>query len=287
MSASPYIVDVTAANFSSAVVERSYQVPVMVDFWASWCGPCKMLMPVVIKLADEFRGQFVLAKINIDEQQELATRFGVRSVPTVKIVRNGRVVDEFLGAQPESEIRRIIDRHIEKESDRVLDRALDLARVGDTGAALEVIDALLASEPDNNGAKLTKAEVLLAADEVDAAAAVIAALPAEVRGEPEARLLSAQIAFWRVAQDAPPQEALAARLKANPADAQARHQLGALLIMAGDYEAALEQFLELMRRDRAYGEDAGRKALLQVFELLGGEGELVAQYRRRMAAALY
>ncbi len=286
MSNSEYIIDITADNFAS-VAERSMQLPVLVDFWASWCEPCKALLPILERLATEYQGRFLLAKVNIDEQQALASQFGVRSVPTVKMIRDGRVVDEFTGALPESQVRAFIDNHMEQPADRFLAAAEEAWSNGDAVQAETLLRQVMSELPDDHRAQLMLAELHAVTGRTDEAAQLLATLPADVALSPQAEALRARLAFATAAADAAEIEVLQQTLAINPKDSKARHQLAARLVLAGDYEGALEQLLELVRRDRAYGDDAGRKGMLQLFELLGGSGELVNRYRRLMFTAMH
>ena len=282
----PSILDVTVDDFATSVLERSQEVPVLVDFWASWCGPCKTLMPLLEKLAGEYQGQFVLAKANIDEQQSLAARYGVQSVPTVKVFRHGEMVDEFLGVQAESTIRAIIDRYVERPSDRAFAEAQAAYARGEVEAALEAARAAAEADPQNHRLAIAFAEMLLEQDRLDEAEARLRALPADVGAEEAVGTLLARLEFARVAYDAPAVGELEAAIATDPADSEARYQLACRHVAAGNYEGALEQLLQLMRRDRGYGEDAARKSLLKVFDIVGA-GELVQRYRTQMARALY
>ncbi|HKK04304.1 MAG TPA: thioredoxin [Gammaproteobacteria bacterium] len=284
---SAHSVDITRENFSADVIEASESVPVVVDFWAPWCGPCQTLMPLLMRLAEEYAGAFRLAKVNIDEQPELATQFGVRSVPTVKVIRLGEVVDEFLGALPEAQIRDVLDRYVERTSDKLAADALAQIERGEVEAGLSALAAAADSDPENYRTRLALAEAQTQAGDYDGAAATLRALPADVATKPTVVNLQARLDFATVARSAPPQETLEAAVEADPDNSEARYQLAARRVLGGDYEAAMDQLLEILRRDRAYGDDAGRKGLLKVFELLGGKGELVNRYRGRMSAALY
>lgn len=278
-----HVIDVTAANFSEAVLETSERVPVLVDFWASWCGPCKMLMPILEKLAAEYGGQFILAKVNIDEQQELAVQFGVRSVPTVKVVRQGAVVDEFTGAQPESTIRAILDEHVERESDRIIAEAVGTYEKGRVDEALGALRTLMGDEPSNHRAALALAEMLVAADEFKEADALLRGLPADVGASEQVTNLQTRLSMGQTAADAPPAQELEARLTADPKDSEARLQLAVRKAVAGEYEPAMELLLEVLK-DPSRREEA-RTTLLKIFEMVGS-GELVKRYRSRMASAL-
>lgn len=287
MADTPHVIDATVEGFQTQVVERSHQLPVVVDFWADWCGPCKMLMPVLTQLAESYGGKFLLAKVNIDQQQELAMQYGVRSVPTVKVFRFGAVVDEFMGVQPEGQIRAVIDRYIERESDRVINEASERFAQGETDAGIEMIRRVLADEPENQRAQLALTEMLVSSGKFAEARRILDELPVDQRMEDGVQALLARLEFAEAAADAPSAEALEQALADNPGDSEARYRLGARCLLDGDYERALESFLELMRRDRKYGDDAGRKAMVRIFELLGSDSELVGRYRRQMARLLY
>lgn len=287
MSDCTFIVDTTAQNFDITVVEASYRAPVLVDFWATWCGPCQMLMPILTKLAQEYDGAFVLAKVNIDEQQELASRFGVRSVPTVKLFYKGKVVDEFLGVVPETQIKTLLDQHIERESDRMAQNALALIDAGKTEDGLTELRKALDSDPSNDRIRLSWIQALLECGRLGEAQQAFAELPLNVRSDDRAARLGALMEFAAVASQTPSLEQARDRLTDDPDDSEARYALAAHCVINDDYETALEQLLELLRRDRPFGDDAARKALLRVFELLGGRGELVSKYRARMSATLH
>ena len=282
MADHPHILAATAETFEHEVITASRTVPVLVDYWASWCGPCQSLMPVLEALAAEYAGAFRLAKVNIDEQQELAGWAGVRSVPTVQLFKGGQVVEQFTGAQPEGEIRALLDRHIERASDALVAQAVAARDGGDVDGALQLLQQAVNDDPHNPRVRTALAETLMGAGRFEEAERSLEGVAEEVAGP-----LREQLAFARAAAEAPDLDALQAALEKDPGDSTARYQLGTRLLAAGDYEAALEAFLELMRRDRAYGDDAGRKALLQVFEMLGAEDERVGRYRRLMARALY
>ncbi|MBI1422929.1 MAG: thioredoxin [Gammaproteobacteria bacterium] len=278
--------DTTFETFADDVLDASNEVPVLVDFWASWCGPCKQLMPVLTKLADEYQGGFKLAKVNIDEQQQLAQQFRVRSVPTVKVVKNGQVVDEFLGAQPESQIRALLDKYVVRESDKLMAAALERYNNGDAGARQDMI-AIVNSDPHNNNLRLLYVDVLMREKEYDDARTILQSLPPDIRQQPEIAGLLGRLEFLNTASDGPDEASLRARIEADPADCEARYQLSSFYITQARYQDAMDQLLEIMKHDRKYGDDAGRKGILKVFDMLGGRGELVSRYRQKMAALLY
>ena len=286
MSESAHSIDITSENFMTEVIEASQKTLVVLDFWATWCGPCQSLMPVISKLADEYNGSFRLAKVNIDEQQELAGQFAVRSVPTVKFIKQGQVVDEFNGALPEGEIRKFLDRHIEKESDKLLDAALAQYEAGEKIPAIEAIQKISQLDPNNPRIALVYADLMIREARYDLAQEVLQNLPYETRQTEQVAAMLAKIEFATNAVDLPSEEDLLHAISTDPKNSQARHQLSTLYTMQGNYEQALDQLLEIVKHDRNYEDDAGRKAMLKLFEILG-DNELVHQYRRKMMAALY
>ena len=287
MNPSSSAFDATAANFDTEVLEKSRQSLVVVDFWAEWCAPCRVLMPLLQKLAEDYRGKFTLAKVNTDKEQALAGQWDIRSLPTVKFFRDGKVVDEFFGAQPESVIRDIIEQYLPRESDALRTAARTAMRNGDTAQALRLLHQALDLDPEQLAVKLDLADALLHSDKLEEAEKLLELLPLHQREEETVKALAARIELARAQQSAPPISELAARVTANPDDLASRHMLGADYAAKGDYAAALEQFFEIMKRDRRFDDDLGRRSLLNVFTLLGDEHELVQQYRRKMASLLY
>lgn len=286
MSQSAYIAEVSQKDFDQMVLQRSHQVPVLVDFWAAWCGPCQMLMPLLARLAEEYAGKFFLAKVNTDVEQGLAAQYGIRSLPTVKLFKDGRIVDDFMGVQPERTIRALLDRHIPRPSDAMIDQGIAALRAGDAAQAERLFEQVLALEPNNDRARLELAGVQIAQGRFEEAAALLDGLSADAKTAPRSAALRGRLEFARVAAGAPPASELERAIAANPGDCLARYQLAALCVLGGDYERGLAELLEIVRRDRKFGDDAGRKAMLAVFNLLGSGDERVKKYRTLLSSAL-
>lgn len=287
MSDNPDIVEVTDANFEQTVIARSHSAPVLVDFWAQWCQPCKQMLPTLLKLVDEFAGGCVLGKLNIDEQRTLAAEAGVRSVPTVLVFRKGVVVDQFLGVQPESVIRDIIERNLFRASDQLMAQAAEAAQQGDRQEAARRAREAVALESERGDLRFELAIYLAGAGEWDAAEAEIDALPREIREAPETDALRARIDLQRAAVDAPDRRTLEDEIGRHPNAVSSRYQLAARCLEAGDPQSALDQLLAIVRQDRGYRDDAGRKGMLAIFALLGDDHPLAHDYRSRMFNALH
>jgi len=278
---SEHALDVGLADFQQHVLEESRQRPVVVDFWAPWCGPCKSLKPILEKLAAEYGGKFLLAKINSDDNQELAARYAVRGIPSVKAFIDGEPVDEFSGALPEGEVRAFLDRLIPSPADELRAQAAELRLAGDTSAALQRLADASRLAPAHVGIRLDAAEIMLDLGEADEASRLLASVPDDA--DPRAPQLKARLQFVGTA-DADEAE-LSARVAADENDLEARLKLANLHVAAGRFEPGMVQLLEIVRRDRGFEDDISRKTLLSVFTLLGS-GELVSRYRRLLASAL-
>ncbi len=274
------------ADFDSLVLQQSHTRPVVADFWAAWCGPCKMLMPLLSKLADDYQGKFFLAKIDTDKEQALATRYGIRSLPTVKVFKDGLVVDEFMGAQPEQAIRDILDRHILRPSDLLIAEAVEAQARGDAAEALALLTRAVQTDPDRDRPKLHLARLLFESGRSDDGEKILLDLTPAGRVDPEVVALRAKLDFVRLAAVSRTPDELEKAIAANPQDHEARYLLAAWRVLEGAHEAALDQLLEIVRRDRKFRDDAARKAVLAVFNILGGQGEIVSRYRKQLSMAL-
>jgi len=281
-----YSIDITESNFMQDIVEASKAQPVLVDFWATWCEPCKTLMPVLEKLSSEYNGQFRLAKVEIDQEQNIATQFAVRSVPTVKFVINGEIVDEFTGALPESDIRAFINKHITQAEDSPLQLAITLFQQGEVDKALEQMQTLMLAEPTNPDIRIEFANMLMREKRFDDARELLNSLSAEDKLLPTALALFSQLDSIQVLLDAPDFDELMISIEKDGNNLLARDQLSAHYKLRGEFEAAMEQLLEIVRRDRSYNDEIGRKELLKIFEILGPTHELVGIYRRKLAQTL-
>lgn len=286
-AASGHVVDATAANFETEILQKSLQTPVLIDFWAEWCGPCKTLGPILEKLADEYGGAFVLAKVDVDREPQLAAAFQIRSVPTVFLLIEGQPVDGFPGALPEGQVREFLARH-----GIVPGEAADEAGAGaesvplDPAAEVARLREAVAADPARDELKLDLALALLRTGESDEAARLLDALPANLATDDRSVQARARLGFAALLKDAPPRAALEQAIAADPADLRARHLLGARELVEGNAEAGLEQFLAMLQHDRDFEDGLPRRSLIDAFRVVE-DAELVGRYRRRMASLLF
>lgn len=283
---SEFAFDVSIQDFEAKVLLPAQEVPVVVDFWAPWCEPCKVLKPMLEKLAEEYKGRFLLAMVNADENPELSQHFGVRSIPSVKVLFQGQLVDEFNGALPESQIREFLDRFAlpPGPGGNLREEAAALLAEGKLEEALAKLVEASKAKPDDQAVQLDAIDVLLQLGRNDEAGQLLAG---EYASEPDrANALRARLALAAGAADTAEIEA---RLTANPADHAARLDLSRAYAAQNRFREAMEAALEVAVRDRFFEEGAGRKALLQLFEALGGSeqfDDLIREYRRKLSAAL-
>lgn len=280
----PHVIEVDEASFEKEVIERSRSVPVVVDFWAPWCGPCRTLGPLLERLAAEYRGQFLLAKVNVDLNPLLAQAFRVQSIPTVVAVKDGQLVSQFIGALPEPAVREFLSRLLPSSAERLAAQGLARLAAGKVGEAEKLFRQALEQDPRCAGAQVGLARVSLERGEKDRARELLEAVePGPYRNEAD-RLLAELRLREGVQGD---EGSLRERLTRNPGDLEARLQLGQVLAAQGRYEEALEQLLEVVRRDRNFRDQAARKAMVDIFNVLGSGNELVEHYRSELAKILF
>lgn len=286
MADSPYVFDGTAENFHTLVLENSDKGPVLVNYWSPRAGPCLMLMPRLVRLATEFGGRFLLVMLNTDEFGRLAREHNVNSLPTIKVFRRGKIVDTLHGAESEKVLREFISKHVSREADIKYASALQAYQRGDLDTAVTQAAEAALTEPDNPRLAIDLAKLLMLQQRYARADELLKSLPDEVRRHPEVRNLSAHAGFIRAAQDAPPVEVLERTIADNPDDLDARYRLCAVRMNQDNYEGAMEQLLEIVRRDNAFRHRAGRDGLLAIFSLLGEADERVRRYRALLERAV-
>ncbi|VVO20131.1 thioredoxin [Pseudomonas fluorescens] len=285
----PYIFDANTADFDQSVIENSFHKPVLVDFWAEWCAPCKALMPMLQQIAESYQGELLLAKVNCDAEPDIVTRFGIRSLPTVVLFKDGQPVDGFAGAQPESAVRALLEPHVQMPPPVAADpfeQAQALFSEGRFADAEAALKALLSEDNSNAKALILYARCLAERGELSEAQTVLDS----VQGDEHKAALAgakAQLKFLGQAADLPDVADLKTRLGQNPLDDEAVYQLAVQQLARQQYDAALDGLLKLFIRNRSYSEGLPHKTLLQVFDLLGNDHPLVTTYRRKLFAALY
>ena len=280
--------DVSQADFEEQVVEASFRQPVVIDFWAPWCAPCKVLKPILEKLAAEYEGKFKLAKVNSDENQEIAARYAVRGIPSVKAMVDGNIVNEFTGALPESSVREWLDRIIPSPAEELRREAQRMVDADDLDGALQKLAEAARLEPNNEVVRVDSAEILLAQNNADEAQRLLDSLrDPDILKDARVLQLKAQVRLAEMKEEAESEASLAAAIAANENDLEARFRLANVLIAANRAAEGMDQLLEIVRRDRSFRDDIGRKTLLDVFNLLGGQGELVSEYRRKLSGLLH
>lgn len=285
------------ANFETEVLQASLTTPVLVDFWATWCGPCKTLGPILEKIAGEYAGAFMLAKVDCDKEQQLAGMFGVRSIPTVVLIRDGQILDGFAGALPESQVREFLAKHqimpaVKIETSSAQDIANESAptpRETPQAAIARLQSALNAEQDDTSRNRELKLELALAqarAGDLAAAKGALETVPGELENDDRAKALRAHVDLAGALGNAPASGELLARIERDPNDFAARDALGVRLLLGGDAAGAIEQFLAILKADRGWNEGLARKRLLDAFRIVEDDA-LVAATRRRMSSLLF
>ena len=284
---SAHVADASSATFERDVLEASKTTLVVVDFWAPWCAPCKALGPILEKLAAEYGGRFKLVKINSDENQDLAARFGIRSIPDVMAFRDAKPVSHFLGALPESQVRSFIDNLLPKPSEIEQARAAERRGAGDTAGALEALRSALAIDPSNDRARLDLADLMVALESADEAETLLSEIKPDIDLDARVDALRAAVSFARSRASGTGEPELQAKLSRNPADHAARFALAELHAGAHRYGEALDELIEIVRRDKEWNDGEARRQVLNIFNLAAQDDALVSEYRKKFASALY
>jgi len=282
MPTSP-VLDVTSATFEQEVIEASRTVPVIVDFWAPWCGPCRALGPILEKIAQEYGGRFRLAKVNSDENLDISRAFNVRSIPDVRAFSGGQQVSQFTGALPESQVRVFVDAVVPAPAEMERARAQGLRAAGDAAGALAALRRAIELDGGHHLAHIDLAEVLIDGGQHDEAATLLEAVPDDLEWDARVAALRQAIAF---AHGGGSEQDLAARVAAAPSDLESRLALAGVLAARKAWAPAMDQLLEIIRRDRNWRDGEARRQMLAIFNLAAGDAELVSVYRRKLASTL-
>lgn len=280
-----WAIDVNEENFEAEVLARSTEVPVLVDFWAEWCGPCKVLGPVLEKLAGEYAGEFILAKVNVDENQQLAGAFGIQGIPAVKLFRDGELASEFTGALPEPMLREFLSKFLPTPADNEAFAAAELEAAGKADEAKAAYQAILTGDPNHAQALLGLARLAMSTGDSGAARSYLDQISVVGDERKDADRLLARLDLQ--AGGAHNVSALREKIKADPSNLETRFDLAQALAGVENYEAALIEFLQIVKADRTFKDDGARKAMVQIFEVLGGDDPLTDKYRSELAAVLF
>lgn len=280
------IVTIDETNAAQLLIEESKNRPVVVDFWADWCEPCKVLMPLLEKIANEYQGAFLLAKVNADEQQAIVQQFGVRSLPTVMVIQNGQPVDGFTGAQPETEVRKMLEKYLPKPWDGLLQLAQESIEQGDFAAALTPLRQAWNESGQRYDIALTYVRALIETLRLDEAAQILADIRLADR-DTAYEQLSAQLEIKREAAKSPEIDALEALLAADPDNLDVRQQLAIQYTDSGQFKDAMEHLLAILQQDLDHGNGATKKTLLDTVASLGKGDPLAAEYQRKLYSLLY
>lgn len=287
MSNSPYIFEVTIENFQQQVMEVSATTPVLIDVWAEWCAPCKQLMPVLEKLANEYEGRFLLGKVNADQQEQLIASLGVRSLPAIILVKNGEAIDGFNGALPESEIRKVLEKHVEPPAEDPYESAHKLWQEGDLNGALAILGGMNQKDPQNLKVLIDLAQIKADMGDLDTAEQIYSSLPPEEKLQHQAKQLSARIKFLKQSAELPPQADLEMALEQDPNDPNALHLLAIHNVLQKNNVQAMELLIRLVQVNSKYKDGVAKSTLVELFEKLGNNNADVRTYRRKLYTLMH
>jgi putative thioredoxin len=283
---SEHIVTVNMANAKAILIDESMQRPVLIDFWAEWCAPCKVMLPVLEKLANEYAGQFLLAKVNCDEEPRIAEQFGVRSLPTIMLMKDGQPVDGFVGAQTESALRQLLEKFLPKPWDLQLQQALELIAAGDYGTALTLLRKAYEDSRKRADIGIELAGALLALKRFDEAQLQLDAIKLADRDQRYQQLL-AQLELQREAAKTPEIRALEEALQKAPADSETAYQLALQYSQNAQHREALDLLIGVLRVDRQFRDGVAKKAVLDIIAVLGNTDPLAKEYQRKLFSLMY
>ena len=283
---SDFIVNIDETNAAQLLIEESHKRPVVVDFWADWCEPCKVLMPLLEKIANEYQGAFLLAKVNADEQQMISQQFGVRSLPTVMVIQDGQPVDGFAGAQPENAVREMLEKYLPKPWDGLLQLAQEAMEKGEFAQALSPLRQAWEESGHRYDITVAYAHCLIESLRLDEAEVVLDGVRMADQ-DAAYEQLRAQLEIKREAAKSPEIEALEQKLAANPDDLDVRHQLGVQYTNAGQFKDGMEQFVNILQQDLDHADGGTKRLLLDTIATLGKGDPLAAEYQRKLYSLLY
>ena len=286
-SKSSLVLDVNDQNFQTLVVEKSKTVPILVDFWAPWCGPCRELTPVLEKLVVEYNGAVILAKVNIDESQDLALQFEIRSIPQVCLFQAGKLADQFSGNQSESNIRNFLKPYCLTQVDKLFQIAQDKIKINEIDEAKNLLQEIFQLEPNHSGASLAFAKILIDEHQSNTAEIYLKKIPPVAEQYETAERLLEVIQFQVNCDKAGGEDSLKNLIAKDSSNLNARLALASCLTAKQEYRRALEELLALVELDKHYDDDAARRAMLAIFSLVGDRSDLAEEFRSKLARVLY